>query len=208
MQQTGGMNGGAHPLIPPARSRGLGLLPVLVIVVAVAVVAVAITVYGPWANQPPTGPNAFAPDSGPVRVLPGSMGCRPMPGDLCYSVSIITLFHTLAVSNLFFALVNASNYSFPESSNVPLGPGASVSVLSSSSVLGMWNFSAGTWNNVSNAVLPFNVGVPIVLDTGLASNATLTGTCFFVQHSSPYGGSVGFFLQYAGVGSAAVLRSL
>ena len=139
-----------------------------------------------------TSPNEFAPNSF-SRVPAGSVGCRALPQNVCYSVSIATTLNNLEASNLFFAVSNTSRIQVPVPSNVPLGPGASISMLNSTSaIVGVWNYSADHWSHAPSGVLPVNVPVSIVLDTGLDSNATLAGSSFYVEFSSDSGGGVGF----------------
>jgi hypothetical protein len=73
-----------------------------------------------------------------------------------------------------------------------LGSGAGVSVVNSSSISGVWSFSSGTWARGSGWTLPLNVNVPMVLDTGLTSNATLHATELYVLTSGSIQGFVGF----------------
>ena len=180
--------GGAFENDRGRRTRLLVVVAVVTIFLTATVLLVLFEV--PWVG---TGPNGFAPDGGPSRVPAGSVGCRDLTANVRYSVSFITLYTGIPFSNLFFAVSNGSSVGTSVSSNVPLGPGANVSVLNSTmSVLGVWNFSSGHWSSPPSGDLPYNIPVSIVLDTGLDSNATFAGSYFYVEHSVPSQGSVGF----------------
>jgi hypothetical protein len=147
----------------------------------------------PWAPGGP-GPSSFAPSS-IARTAPGSVGCRVTPGNICYVAEIDSSFSNLPASNLFFAVSNASELSYPVSSTVALGAGATVSWVNATTVEGVWSFRLEAWSVVPSGVLPTTSPIDVVLDTGLASNATFVGSYFFVEHSRPYGGWVGFPLS-------------
>ncbi len=130
------------------------------------------------------------------RTSPGSIGCRSTPAEICYAVAVDSSFSNLPASNLVFAVSNHFPTSYPIPSTVPLGPGASVSLLSSTQVVGVWNCTFGTWTQVPQNFLPTTSAFVIVLDTGLGSNTTLNGSYFYVEHSLPYGGATGIPLWW------------
>ena len=199
---SGRQNGrAATPQVTP-ESRAVGrrfktwmLVPTLV---ALMIGMFALITIGPWLEprgERGTGPSDFAGIS-ITRTPPGSAGCRAVSGDLCYVVEVASAFPDLPFADLFFAVSNASSFAFPEQNSVPLGPGAGVSVLSSASVIGAWNLSSNMWSGVPPGFLPTSTAVPLVLDTGLTSNATFASSWFLVEHHDPYGGSVGFSLAH------------
>lgn len=161
------------------------------VVAAVVAVAAALALFGPWASTGGGSPSMFAPVS-ITHATPGSLGCRNVSGEICYLAEVASAFSNLAASNLFFAVSDAPGASFPESNTVTLGTSAAVSILYSASVDGIWNFTIGGWSSVPTGMLPTTGPIEAVLDTGLPSNATFLGSTFYIEHSSPYGGSVGF----------------
>lgn len=102
----------------------------------------------------------------------------------------------LNISDLSFAVTNWTSAPYPIADSFPLGPGASVTALNSSqSVGGIWNLSEGKWMGTPSGVLPTSTTAVFTLDTGLISNATLTGgVWFWVEFSSYHQGVVGFQL--------------
>lgn len=144
-------------------------------------------------SRQPTGPSAFAP-AGWTGVNPGSVGCKSVAGEVCYSFSIETSFQNLPISNLFFAVSNASQFSYPESNTVSLGQGACVTALNGTAADGVWNMSTGRWSVLPSGMVPIDMTFRFVLDTGLTTNSSLAGTSFWIEHSQPYGGSVGYSL--------------
>jgi hypothetical protein len=164
---------------------------------AIVVVVVATIVVGIHYISPTVGPrySSFAPVS-ITRTAPGSAGCASAQSTICYEAEVDSSFPGLAYSNLFFAVSNdTSLISYPVPSNVPLGAGASVSILNGTTVVGVWNYSLGTWAQVPGGYLPTTAPVVVVLDTELGTNTTLVGAYFYVEHSSPTGGCVGFPLS-------------
>jgi len=180
------------PRLPKRRLR-VALIAVLAaaVVLAGAILAVA---FHPWTANGGTGPSAFAPVS-ITRTTPGSPGCRAVAGDICYLSEVSSAFSNLAASNLFFAVSNVFPTSYPQQSSISLEVGASVSLLNGSSVAGVWNYTIGAWSQAPTGVLPTTAPIQVVLDTGLASDSTFVGAYFYIEHSSPYGGSVGFPLN-------------
>ena len=79
--------------------------------------------------------------------------------------------------------------------NVPLGMNAMASILNGSSVAAAWQWTSSLWLNGSGYVLPIGSNVQIVLDTGLQSNSTLSGSIFCVELSTHGGGVLGFYLS-------------
>lgn len=143
-----------------------------------------------------TCPSDFAP-SGIRDAAPGSPGCSAVAGRVCYLAEVDSSIPNLPVSDLRFAVTDKGPYSTLPPNTAILGPGASVSVLNSTSgVIGVWNLSAGAWSQGPSGDLPTTTPVVVVLDTGLRSNATLAGDYFWVEHYNPYPGSVGFPLGY------------
>ncbi len=142
-------------------------------------------------------PSAFAPASGPQRVGPGTIGCRTTSNETCYAVAVTISLGSVHVSDFFFAVEHSSRYSYPERSNVPLGTGATVTLVSPGTDGASWNWTQGAWTQGGSASPPDPHEVSFVLDTGLTSNATLAGAWFWVELGSPYDGSVGFALDGA-----------
>ena len=160
----------------------------IVAVIAISTV-VAVLVWQSLESTGP-GPSAFGPGA-ISSASPGSVGCRAIAGDLCFAVTVQTSLSGVPASNLFFAVSNQSPISYPVENSIPLGPGASVSLLNGSVIAGVWNFTLGTWSTVPVGLLPTTIPFEVVLDTGLTSSSTLTGSYFYVQHSDPYGGATG-----------------
>jgi hypothetical protein len=115
-----------------------------------------------------------------------------MPGNICYVAEVDSALPRLPSSNLFFAVSNTWPDSYPMHSSIELGVGASVSLLNGANVAGVWNYTVGAWSIVPSGVLSTSAPIVLVLDTGLVSNSTFVGSYFYIELSSPYGGSVGF----------------
>ena len=144
-------------------------------------------------QTPHTGPSDFAGDSaGPGA--PGSPGCRNVTGEFCLRAEISSSFPNLPASNLFFAVSNETWASYPEPNNYSLGPNATVSLLNSTGVVGVWNLSRSVWMSSPPGSLPISTPIQVVLDTGLRTDPGYHGAYFYVEHSQPYGGAVGFAL--------------
>ena len=151
--------------------------------VALAAVLAVLLGLGGWVfwelELDPYLQNGFLPGaagfgfSGPAeKVTPGSVGCRAIVGDVCYSTSFVTAYTGRDFSSLRFLV---SNYSAPDGPPLPLGPGAMLSIVSpESSPVAVWNVSSGTWVAGGSEGIPQNTNVPLVLDTGLRSNSTLS----------------------------------
>lgn len=162
----------------------------LAIGVAILLAAVVLLfAYHPW-NTGGSAPSAFGPAT-IQRTSPGSIGCRSTPAEVCYISTFDSSISNLPASNLFFAVSNHYPVSYPVSSSVPLGIGASVALLNSTHVAGVWNFTLGSWTLMPQGNLPTTSAIAVVLDTGLSSNSTLIGSYFYVEHSMPYGGAIG-----------------
>jgi hypothetical protein len=168
---------------------------VLAIVIAVSIGLAALPTFLLWWGQ--TGPQAdpLATAQLSEQVAPGTVGCRSTPGNICYSFAIVTLCRGVTLSHLSFQVANGS---YPisnlgsEGPPIPLGAGAQVSVLSSSStVVGTWNYSSKAWSTGSNWALPVNVDVTMIMDTGLFSNSTLVNGAIEVVLSGPQDLAVG-----------------
>ena len=168
-----------------------------VVAVAAAIFVVNVSFFWVLANFQPTGPSVFAPSFGPERVLHGTIGCRSVPAEVCYLVSIESSYWDLPLSSLRFTVAHQSSFPDPNAVPVSLGPGATVSALNStSSVAGVWDALNGSWVTGSNRVVPSDRDVSFVLDSGLMSNATLSGAWFSVVLTGPYAAeSVAFDLH-------------
>jgi hypothetical protein len=183
---------------PAPRNRRLKIALVSV-VVALSVFLVASLVLVSLLSSLGTSPNSFWFAKGPDRVGPGTIGCRMNPDEVCYSFAFGMVYKGVTLSRSSFQVVNRS-YALSgrgsEGPIIPLGPIASVSVLSSTSTIaGSWNYSSSVWSNGSGWVVPTNVNVTVILDTGLLTNATLANTGFEIVLSSPNGGAVGCSLN-------------
>ena len=137
------------------------------------------------------GPSSFGPGF-VTHAQPGADGCRNITGEVCYLVGVASAFPNLTVSNLFFAVSADWPASYPEPNNVPLGPEASASIVTSSGLNGVWSFTANQWTIAPSGDVPTTEQLQVGLDTGLQSADSLNGSYFSVEHSMPYGGSVGF----------------
>jgi hypothetical protein len=113
-------------------------------------------------------------------------------GNVCYLAEVDSAFSGLPASNLFFAVSNSSTITYPTSSTVELGVGASVSLMNGSSVAGVWSYTRDAWSIAPSGDLPTTEPIVVVLDTGLTTNSTFVGSGFYVEHSLPYGGLVEF----------------
>ncbi|HZY92185.1 MAG TPA: hypothetical protein VFG07_05370 [Thermoplasmata archaeon] len=169
------VSGARGPISSPWNSRRRRLLLGLYFALLVGLIVWLLWVFevGPYVQ------NGFLPGAsgfvltGPVsRVPPGAIGCRAISGNLCYSAWFITAYRGRSVGDLRWNVGNASD---PQAPPLPLGPGAEISVLNpTGGVLATWNVSAEAWSAGATAILPQNVQVPVVLDTGLLSNSTLS----------------------------------
>jgi hypothetical protein len=176
--------------------------PVMIVVFVVAALAVASTaiVLGPglaaWMACPHTCPSGFAP-VGIERQPPGSTGCRPEQSEVCDQAQFESRLDGLTLAHLRFEVTNwsSSSVSGPAAPLIPLGAMAAVSVLDSTGeVVGVWNVSDSAWVSGSGWAVPTDQYVPVVLDTGLVSNATLANAEFSIILTDPYQGALGFGL--------------
>jgi len=149
-------------------------------------------------SSPTVGPRV--PSLGPgglERTAPGNVGCIANSSEVCYTLTIGCTIAQLPISNLFFAASNATGFSYPISSSAYLGPGAKVTVLNGSAPNGVWNVSTNRWTDLPVGDVPVPFALILVLDTGVFSNTSLMGEWFFVEHSAPSGGYLGFALGYS-----------
>jgi len=185
------------------QGQGPGLWrPVVVVVFAVAAVAVASTAFvlapglAAWMACPHTCPSGFAP-AGIERQSPGSTGCRLEPTEVCDKALFESRLDGLTLAHIRFEVTNwsSSTVSGPSAPPIPLGPTADVSVLDSTGgIAGVWNVSDSLWVSGSGWAVPTDQDVPVVLDTGLTSNATLTNAEFSIILTDPFQGGLGFGL--------------
>lgn len=179
---------------PPKARRMTWLVVPICIVIAIGLLLGFVFV--PLGGHPGPGPSGFSPASGPIRVAPGSIGCQSLSRDVCYAAAVMTLYSGVSLSHLQFRVANETTPLNSNATPLPLGHSAQVAVLSSSvSIAGVWNVSTGSWTNGSGWVLPTNLSIVIILDTGLLSNSTLAGTWFWAELTGPAQASVGFPLQ-------------
>ena len=128
---------------------------------------------GPYlTNGFPPGAAGFAMGGPATRVAPGSTGCRSLSENVCFSAWFETPFLSKTFSDLRLNIANASD---PGGTPLPLGPGAAITVLARNHVtLAVWNVSDQSWSFGLSSAIPSNEEVPIVLDTGLGSTASLS----------------------------------
>jgi hypothetical protein len=149
-------------------------------------------------SGPTVGPRG--PSLGPgglERRAPGAVGCSAASSEVCYTLTIGCTIAQLPISNLFFAASNASAFSYPISNSAYLGPGAKVTVLNGTVPNGVWNVSTNSWTILPVGDVPVPTPLILVLDTGVFSNTSLLGEWFFVEHSAPSRGYLGFALGYS-----------
>ncbi len=188
------------PSRPARRRRDIAL----VLVIAVSAVTILVLAAGlllPWLASIHPGPSDFAP-AGIERVSPGSIGCRSTSGSVCYAAVFESSLQGLTLAHLRFVVANASageNTNGPLAPSLPLGVNAVVTALASpTSIAGVWNVSEGQWTSGGDWPVPVGPNVTVILDTGLASNATLSDAELGIVLTSPYQGSLGFPLYCAG----------
>jgi hypothetical protein len=146
---------------------------------------------------PRTGSNSFAVYNA-TEVSPGSLGCSTGAGEVCFSLTMLSAFNGLKLSDVHFHLTNGTTAD-ENGPAVPLGASAGVTVLQTAGeVAGHLNWSTGAWTNGSGWSVPVNVGVELIFDSGLQSNASLNGTNFWISLSSPGSGSAGVGLNPGG----------
>ena len=180
---------GAHP--GRARRETAWRLVLGVAGIAVAVFLAGLAVF---LLSTHTRPSDFAP-AGIERASPGTLGCRSTAGEVCYEALFQSGLSGLTLSHLQFEVTNVSpaTTTGPLAPPIPLGPGAQVAVLdSSTSIAGVWNVSNGQWQNGSTWLVPTGPYVPVILDTGLVSNSTLSEAEFAIVLTSPFEGALGF----------------
>jgi hypothetical protein len=178
---------------PPLHVRWVALAVGVSVIVGLGVWVFWELEVGPYLqNGFPPGAAGFAFGGPPMRAPPGSQGCRAITGNVCYSDSFVTLYHGESFSDLQLNVGTGAN---PRGAPVPLGPGAVILAFSpSDGLLAVWNVSGQAWIVGSNAGIPQNVQVPVVLDTGLTSNSTLANAMLW---GSLEGQGSGVYLVYA-----------
>lgn len=178
----------------PVRGRTLLILGAVGIAALLVVGLFAFLVLSP-ATGGPRGPS-LGP-GGLERTAPDTVGCLATALEVCYTLTVGCTIANLPASNLFFATSSASAFSYPIPNNARLGPGATVTVLNGTSSNGVWNVTNNRWTILPGGDVPVSTPLILVLDTGVVTNTTLQGEWFFVEHSAPSGGYLGFALGYA-----------
>jgi hypothetical protein len=173
---------------PVVRNQRAWMLTIGATILSILLVALAIFFLAP---VPHAEPSAFAPIEISL-VDGGSAGCRATPGNICYLAEVQSSLTGVPVSNLFFAVNGSGAITYPMTRSVPLGSGATVSILNGSTIAGAWNYTTGSWSTAPAGYLSTVAPIVVVLDTGLTSNSTFAGSSFYIEHSMPYGGLVGF----------------
>jgi hypothetical protein len=183
---------GASPSEPTPRTRKWTWIALAVVGVVAILIAGGLA-YDYASSNVPGGPSSFAPGAF-AMVKPGSVGCRSLTSEACYSFSVESSFVNLPISDLWFAVANNSASAYPVASTTPLGAGAQVTMLNATGSDGVWNMSTGKWSVTPVGMVSTTVPFSVVLDTGFQTNSTLVNAWFWVEHSQPYGGGVGFSL--------------
>lgn len=177
------------PRPPPHSARVVWALGAVLVVVSLLFVASFVYFDHPipgsncndWYVYCPLGPSDFAP-VGIERATPGSIGCAAPVGAVCYRADYAPSIPGLTLSGLRFNVANPSNQTInPNAPTIPLGPTATVSALGSDGqVVGVWSMQSMMWQNGAGAPVPPSSDTAVILDTGLLSNATLSGAYLYI----------------------------
>jgi len=189
-----------RPLLAPYRWQ-LVVISVAVVVVAIFA-AVVLLSSAPGAGGPcycPEGncscPPSWTVTQGP-HIAPGSYGCQNLPGESCYAGILSSSVTGMHLSTLRFELLgppwNSTN--LLNSTPVTLGASARVTALApNQNAVGAWEWQQSDWSQGGNWVIPAEMNVTLVLDTGV-QNTDFSGDLFCTFFSTPPTGSAGFSL--------------
>lgn len=152
--------------------------------VTLSIVMAGATVGG-WfgeARTPVEEPAAWALWGPPHVVSPGALGCASTAGETCLSLSFRTLEVQERLSSIGFELEqppwNAT--SVINSTHVPLGPAAMVTVLArGGSAVGVWNWTSADWTTGAGWLIPSGPNLTLVFDTG-SVELNVTGDMFWL----------------------------
>lgn len=124
----------------------------------------------------------------PYAVPPGGIGCQNRTGEVCFELSFEDLVGGAQLSELQFSLNTSSGSAAPtgESALVTASDGAG-------DVVGLWNWTSGTWHAGGAWPLPVNQNVTLTFDSGLQS-VSLGHDFFFIWMGPPIRSAVGVSL--------------
>jgi hypothetical protein len=180
---------GSRPGLPRPRSSRGPLILLVAMIVIVGALGGAFALSQIW-HGAPVGANQFG-FANVSMVVPGSMGCREVPHEVCFGLTAATTLTGLQLGDIHFRLTNQTDQDY-RAPSVPIGANASVLVMKAPGAsAGQYNWSSGAWITGSTWVMPTNLNVEFVFDTGLTDGAQVNGTVFWALLSSPGSGADG-----------------